>query len=221
MTEPGSVDRENALRYMGFKTEPDERMTREIDECEKTLLEFSRPKYVWRAFDIIRENGLRLAGCGFELVGADIANHLSGCEKAAVIAGTLGADTDRLIKRLGVGDSLKAVICDALASAYIEQIMEQARREISEQLQTSVSWSYAAGYGDFPVDMNSKLVECVDAARKIGLSVTGFGMFTPSKSIVGISGLSDTANPSALVKNCENCSFRENCAFRKSGKTCK
>ena len=215
-----SVNRADALRYMGCRGEPDERMTAQIDECEKALLAAARPQYVWKAFELVRENGaLGLSGCDFRLPGSDIAKHLENCGSAAVIAATLSADTDRFLKKQSVEDSLKAMISDALASALVEQTAEAARVSVLQSMEGYfATWCYAAGYGDFPIEMTPLLIACTDAARKIGIGCTASNMITPQKTIVGIIGLSE--KPQNGSRGCESCKLRDTCGYRKNGQSC-
>lgn len=216
------INRNDALRYMGFREAPDDRTSALIDRCEEQLLGAVKPKYVWRVFDIERsgDNELRLSGCGFALEGESIRDHLRDCTKAAVIAATLSADADRFLKKAALEDGLTGLICDALASAYAEQVSEQARAEVLERMEGyGATWCFAAGYGDFPLEAARFLAECVDAGRKIGVSCTGSGMFVPQKTIVGIVGLSDKALDKAR-RGCDSCSMKESCQFRKSGSHC-
>lgn len=191
------IDRALALRYMGWRGEPDERMSALLDECERELLAAARPRFVWRIFDIARsEGGLSLSGCDFSLFGNDIARHLDGCSKAAITAATLSADTDRLLRRLQLSDSVKGVAADALASVFAEETSEEARRAVLAETEgMSATWCYAAGYGDFPLETARQLLIAVDAERRIGLSCTGSNMLTPQKSIVGVVGLTSRLPP--------------------------
>ncbi len=215
------IDRALALRYMGWRGEPDERISALMDECEAELLRAAKPRFVWRVFDISRsEGGIELSGCGFLLTGTDIARHLNGCSKAAVTAATLSADADRLLKRLQLEDSAKAVAADALASVLAEQTSDSAREAILADMEGySATWCYAAGYGDFPLEITPLLITAVDASRKIGVSCTGSNMITPQKSIVGIVGLSENKLSSGQ-RSCENCNMRESCKFRAAGERC-
>lgn len=215
------IDRKEALRYMGYPAEPDERLCAVMDECEAGLLENAMPRRVWRVFDLVRENGgLSLAGCDFPLVGKDIARHVDGCEKAAVLAVTLSASADRFLKTQALNDGLRGLASDAMASVLVEQVSEEAQREMLDGMDGySATWCFAAGYGDFPIDILPKLVECVDASRKIGVSCTASYMLTPQKSIVGIVGLS-ADGIYREKRGCAECGFRDRCGFRRSGTSC-
>lgn len=218
--EKMSINRAAALRYMGYRGAPDERTDALIDQCEEKLLNAAEPKYVWRVFDIERSEELRLSGCGFSLSGESIRGHLKSCEKAAVIAATLSAGTDRFLKRAALEDGLTGLICDALASAYAEQVSEQARAEVLASMGGfSGTWVFAAGYGDFPLEAARSLIECVDASRRIGVSLTGSDMLIPQKTIVGIMGLSENPIDNAR-RSCDDCNMKDRCRFQKNGSHC-
>lgn len=206
---------------MGYNQEPDERISAVIDECERELLREARPQFVWRVFSIQRsEKRLMLADCDYELEGKDIAEHLRGCDKAAVLCSTLSSDTDRFLKKLDVSDSMKAVITDSLANAMIEQVNEQARQDILANMAGySTTWCYGAGYGDFPIESAPLLIASVDAVRKIGVCCTATHMLTPRKTIVGIVGLF-RGELDKKRRSCEDCSAKDTCRYRAYGTRC-
>lgn len=215
------INRAEALRYMGYTEEPDARISAVIDECEAELLKEARPQFVWRVFNIMRAgHDLYLSDCDFYLEGKDIAEHLRGCDKAAVVCSTLSSDTDRFLKKLDVSDSMKAVISDALANAMIEQVSEEARQDILANMPGySTTWCYGAGYGDFPIECAPLLIASVDAVRKIGVCCTATHMLTPRKTIIGIVGLY-RGELDKKRRSCEDCNAKDTCRFRAYGTRC-
>ena len=219
------INREDAYRYMGirepFSENVDEKTAEAADKCEAELLSVVKPRFTWRVFDFIRnEGGIFPEGCDFALEGKSIERHLEGCEKLAIVCSTLSADCDKFISKMSVCGALEMLVSDALASAYIEQISESALSDLLEKNTGYFStWVFGAGYGDFPLEVLPKLIAAADATRKIGVSTTAANTLMPSKSIVGIAGLSKRPL-GAYGKSCESCNLRETCEFRKSGKTC-
>lgn len=220
-SEITQINRAEALRYMGYTEEPDVRISAVIDECEQELLKEARPQYVWRVFSIIRSgHELFLSDCDFMLEGKDIAEHLRGCDKAAVLCSTLSSDTDRYLKKLDVSDSMKAVITDALANAMIEQVNENARQDILANMPGySTTWCYGAGYGDFPIECAPLLIASVDAVRKIGVCCTATNMLTPRKTIIGVVGLF-RGELEKKRRSCEDCNAKDTCKYRAYGTRC-
>lgn len=221
ISEISKINRTEALRYMGYKEQPDERISATIDECEQQLLKEARPQFVWRSFSIVRD-GRRvfLADCDFLLEGNDIYEHLRGCDKAAVICATLSSDTDRYIKRLEVSDSMRSVITDALANAMIDQVVEDARRDVLANMSGySTTWCYGAGYGDFPIELAPMLIASVDAVRKLGVCCTATHMLTPRKTVIGVVGLSK-GELERKRRSCEDCAMKDSCKYREYGIRC-
>lgn len=220
-SEITQINRAEALRYMGYTEEPDARISAVIDECEQELLKEARPQYVWRVFSIIRSgHEIFLSDCDFMLEGKDIAEHLRGCDKAAVLCSTLSSDTDRYLKKLDVSDSMKAVITDALANAMIEQVNENARQDILANMPGySTTWCYGAGYGDFPIECAPLLIASVDAVRKIGVCCTATNMLTPRKTIIGVVGLFRGELEKKRL-SCEDCNAKDTCKYRAYGTRC-
>ena len=206
---------------MGYTEEPDARISAVIDECEAELLKEARPQFVWRVFNIMRAgHDLYLSDCDFYLEGKDIAEHLRGCDKAAVVCSTLSSDTDRFLKKLDVSDSMKAVISDALANAMIEQVSEEARQDILANMPGySTTWCYGAGYGDFPIECAPLLIASVDAVRKIGVCCTATHMLTPRKTIIGVVGLY-RGELDKKRRSCEDCNAKDTCKYRAYGTRC-
>lgn len=217
-----SLNQSEALRYLGYNDSlPDRRIQALIDSCEKKLLETARPKYIYRLFDISEMNdGIHLEGSTLVLSGNDISEHLEGCKKAVLMCATLSSDVDMLIRNAQINDMTEAVILDSLASVFIEQVCDEAEREIYSKLPDSFfTWRYSAGYGDFPIDIQSEFVEVLDAPKRIGLCVTDTDMLTPKKSVTAVIGVSQ--KPLApRRKGCQICSMREKCQFRKKGGHC-
>ena len=176
---------------------------------------------MWRVFNIMRAgHDLYLSDCDFYLEGKDIAEHLRGCDKAAVVCSTLSSDTDRFLKKLDVSDSMKAVISDALANAMIEQVSEEARQDILANMPGySTTWCYGAGYGDFPIECAPLLIASVDAVRKIGVCCTATHMLTPRKTIIGVVGLY-RGELDKKRRSCEDCNAKDTCRFRAYGTRC-
>ena len=130
---------DEALRYMGFKNnKPDENFMKIVREVEKELLKNALPKYTFEVFDIgnidLEKGRVYLKNCTLTLDGFDIANHLDGCKKAVLMACTTSAGVDKLMRVYNVTDMTKAVVCDSMASALVEQICDEAQKEISQKL---------------------------------------------------------------------------------------
>ncbi len=219
-------DRAEALRFMGMKKEPEGQLLTVLEECEREVARLSEPRFTYGLFDKCALSDL--------LLGEDIKNHLDGCEKVIVFGATLGDKVDRYINRLQVNDMTSAVTADAVASAYIEGFCREADAELSKTFAPQIlTWRFSPGYGDYPIELQGKLLSIIEADRKIGLYSTDSFMLLPVKSVTALIGVSDISfkrekekpKPScdnlrtSAKQSCVGCKIKDTCAFRKEGES--
>lgn len=216
------INRAEAFRYMGYKGgEIPANIEALADECEQSLLAKATPKFVWRVFDIEKtENGIEIKNTALALKGADIAEHLRGCEKCVLLAATLGAGADGVIRAYEAVAMEKALITDSLASAAIEQVCDAAEREIQPQLEGFYfTWRFSPGYGDLPLDIQGEFLNALDTGRRIGLTVSDSLILTPRKSVTAVIGVS-THEIAKGKRGCGCCKLKGQCEYRKRGSHC-
>lgn len=234
-----------ALRYLGYGDNvPDEKVMQLIRECSEAVLNTARPQFVYKVFDIKiagksqstsqgamesgaetavteePDKGVLLAGTNLLLKGKSIAGHLEGCDRAVLLAATVSAGIDRLIRVTQLEDMAKAVIMDSLASVAVEQVCDKAeliiKQEFPECYQT---FRFGVGYGDLPITQQKDFVNVLNAPKQIGLNASASYMLTPTKSVTAVIGLSK--QPIAPKKRgCQTCSLYEKCNFRRKGGRC-
>ena len=145
---------------------------------------------------------------------------LSGCTDCILLAATLGAQVDALIRRAQVRDMEQALWLDAAASAAIEEVCDTAQRQIAEQLGQSLTHRFSCGYGDLPLSIQPQLCTLLDSAKSIGLSVSHSSMLTPVKSVTAILGILPAGTVASAPKPCTICHLKENCVLRRKGVFC-
>ena len=206
------INKDEALRYLGWQKELPEENAALYDKAEELFLAAAQPKYYYQVFD---KNEL-----GFLLTGNDIAAHLATSKKIVLLAATLGSAVDMLIRRSQIEDMALSVIIDALASAAIEEVCDAAAESVHKEYphlrQTS---RYSPGYGDWPITVQPKVAAVLDTARRAGICVLNTNLMTPRKSVTAILGLSDHPVKGHLA-GCGHCVLRTRCEYRKRGKTC-
>lgn len=208
----GHLSHSEAMRYMGGAgIEPDERMSAMLSECEALVLQTARPKFLYRIAELPDEE---LAA------GNDIKAHLSGCDKAAVLCATLGADVDKLIRVTQVSDMARAVMLNSFANVAVEQLCDKAEQEIAAQYPDRyMTFRYSPGYGDYPLSLQKTLLTFLDAPRKIGLSANENHLLIPSKSVTAVAGLS-LYPIEQKRQGCAVCQLRGDCSYRRNGGHC-
>ena len=187
--KPAAIDRATALRYMGASGwTPDAATAALLDKAEQTVLTAAAPRAVYRR---LPRTALPLENCG-----SDLTRHLQGCDEVLLLAATLGAEVDKLLRRMELTDIALAAAADALASVLLEQVCDELENEIRAQIEAQ---------GVF-------MTGC-------GLAVTPQHLLTPRKSTTAILGIADHPVTGTRA-GCATCHLKETCSFRKRGTTC-
>lgn len=214
------INRAEAFRYMGQRGEPPAELVAVAEECEARLLEAISPKLVYAVFDVENGEEISVSGTPLKLTGESIRGHLVGCGKCALMAITLGAGADRVIRELESSAVEKSFVADALASAAVEQVCDMAESEIRERLPNMhFTWRFSPGYGDLPLEIQGEFLNVLNAGKRIGLTVTDSMILIPRKSVTAIIGISDH-EITPKRRGCATCILQEKCEFRKRGERC-
>ncbi|HIV40995.1 MAG TPA: Vitamin B12 dependent methionine synthase activation subunit [Candidatus Mediterraneibacter guildfordensis] len=206
-----------AVRYLGYgKKTADERTRRMVDEAFLELEQAADPKSICRIFDIGRnsEDGIQIGN--LTIISHSLARNLRGCDKAVLFCATLGAETDRLIRRASITDMSRAVILQACAAAYLEEYCDEQQHLIGEEMAREGRFlrpRFSPGYGDFDIHYQEPVMRILDCAKQIGLSMTDGYMMTPSKSVTAVIGAGPD-RPGCVPEGCESCR-KTDCPYRR------
>ena len=208
------IPREEVLRYLGCPGTEDPATLALVEGCSARLLAAARPKWTYRVFDLaVQTDGVRL-DCGLLLPGRDLAAHLRGCSRAALLAATLSAPVDALLRRAQAEDLAAAVALDCCATAAVEAVCDLAEAEIRVRFPgCSFPFRFSPGYGDLPIELQDPMLRLLDAPRRVGLCATDRHILTPRKSVTAVLGISD-GEISPQKRGCASCTFRDRCKFQ-------
>ncbi|MGF0007062.1 vitamin B12 dependent-methionine synthase activation domain-containing protein [Eubacteriales bacterium SGI.150] len=208
------IPREEVLRYLGCPGTEDPATLALVEGCSARLLAAARPKWTYRVFDLaVQTDGVRL-DCGLLLPGRDLAAHLRGCSRAALLAATLSAPVDALLRRAQAEDLAAAVALDCCATAAVEAVCDLAEAEIRARFPgCSFPFRFSPGYGDLPIELQDPILRLLDAPRRVGLCATDRHILTPRKSVTAVLGISD-GEVSPQKRGCTSCTFRDRCKFQ-------
>lgn len=216
------LNRSEAFRYMGYKGgEIKDEIIKITEECEQRLLDAIKPKYVYRVFDIEEsDQGVLVKDTPLIFKGNAISKHLKDCDRCVLMCATLSAEADKVIRSYEAVEMEKAVIADSLASAAAEQVCELAEAEIQKEVGSFYyTWRFSPGYGDFPLDIQKDFLSAVDAAKRIGVTVTQNDILIPRKSVTAVMGISQK-EISKTRRGCNSCNMKDTCKYRKAGSHC-
>lgn len=207
-----------AVRYLGFgKHAVDDQTLSLIAGSFTELKAVAGERFVYRIFELKSDGGNRLKIGTLEIESGNLSKNLKGCQQVIVFGATLGTGVDRLMKRRAVTDMAGAVVLQACAAAMLEEYCDKCQAELAEELERKGKYlrpRFSPGYGDFSIEHQGAILRMLDSAKKIGLSVTGSSMLTPTKSVTAVIGISDTKTP-CHREGCEVCD-KLDCLYRRS-----
>ena len=212
--EKGDTPLEESLKLFEEGTKLMKQCSGLLDKAEQTVLTAAAPRAVYRR---LPRTALPLENCG-----SDLTRHLQGCDEVLLLAATIGAEVDKLLRRMELTDIALAAAADALASVLLEQVCDELENEIRAQIEAQgvfMTGRYAPGYGDCPLELNDALCLAADTVRGCGLAVTPQHLLTPRKSTTAILGIADHPVTGTRA-GCATCHLKETCSFRKRGTTC-
>lgn len=215
------LDLSEPLRYLGVRGEPDPGLYAELSAVADRLTQTVTPRWVWRVFHVKHTfDGVELEGTDLVLTGEMARKMLADCSQAVLLACTLGAGFETLLRAEQARSMARAAMLDVCGSAWVEAGCDQAEREISARYPgLYLTDRFSPGYGDLPLALQTEICALLDAQRRLGVQVTDSLLMNPTKSVTAVIGLSKKPQP-ARVKGCGYCNLRESCQYRKEGKTC-
>ena len=182
------------------------------------------------------------------LPGEDIARHLEGASAVAVLAVTLGYESERLIRRETALSATDGLLLDAVASAMAEdavRTLHECVKAWAAECGLRAGSRFSPGYGDLSLEVQPDLLTALDAARLLGISVTDAHLLVPAKSITAIVGLFEQGELSqkdlkgsfgaldesrfgmsapfsatSAPRTCKECTMAGMCLFEQQGRTC-
>ena len=221
---PQQIDKKQWLDRLGVRGEADEQLLQQMEAAEKKLLGAAIPQGVYRVLKLEGGTDPESKSSIIDLPGSAIKRHLAECSGMIIMAVTLGAGIDRLIRTAQIRDMAEAVLLDSGASVLAElcaDTLENMIRAENSELGKTVYFTgrYSPGYGDFPIEMQGQLLRAVDGPKSIGLTANESSILIPRKSITAIIGTADhpvTGYPAT----CDECTIKENCRLRAEGTRC-
>lgn len=209
LNKPVEINRRQWLWRLGVRGEADESLEASLRQCEEELLAVACPQGIYR---ILQPDDLQLRG-------EAVKKHLQGCFEMAVMAATLGAAVDRLIRTSQIRNMASAVILDCGASVLIEQICDSLEEYMKTQITGYLTGRYSPGYGDLPIETQDSFLQALDGQRKIGLTVNQSHIMIPRKSVTAVLGIADHPVRGYLA-SCSECTLKDTCILRKEGTHC-
>ncbi len=215
------LDLEQAMRWAGMGAETPAGLRQQMVQMAEQVTETVTPRYVYRVFSLQAcPRGMELPEIGLLLPGQTAETMLQCCTQAALLACTLGAEFDAMLRRAQAKDMRRALLLDACGSAWVEAGCDRAEKELKQRLpHRYLTDRFSPGYGDLPLDLQPGICAALDVSRRLGVSVSDSFLLNPMKSVTAVIGIADTPQP-ARIRGCAMCSMRDRCTYKKEGTTC-
>lgn len=210
------VDRRETLRYLGYRgQEPDEQTDKLLEEVFRELEDNSIPKSVYSQYDCKIEGNVVKLG-PLSIISGNLSRNLQGCEKAVVLAATIGRTADLMVKKYSVTNMAKAAVVQAAGAAAIESYVDEIEEEIRKEAENSGLYlrpRFSPGYGDFSLEYQKEVFQLLECSKRIGIMLTEGNLMMPSKSVTAIIGLTTQEHQSCHRESCSRCQ-KTDCEFR-------
>ena len=196
------LDQREIARYLGLGgRELSRELSGYAEECERELFRSVTPRSVSRTIPVSSLPG----------ESRDLAHHLRHCSDCVLYAVTLGAETDRLLRRWSAQSMAKAAVGQAVCAVWLDELCADLCGGLTGEGQY-LTPPFSPGYGDWDLSVQGTLLDLLSAHKRIGLTLTGGGMLAPEKSVTAVVGLSDREEESCGQK-CMRCR-KTDCPFR-------
>jgi len=229
---PLNLTPEEAYPYLGISKNPISlELSGLINHYLLLVRQTASPAAVHQTYDVHSspaETEICLDGAPLVLEGPATIRHFSTSSRVTLIAATLGPSVDGLLSDLGKRLPSHALICDGIASAAAEHLVEQLDLLVSREIRRKGFFPtarYSPGYGDWPLMRQRDFLDSVEA-NKIGLTLSPHFLLQPVKSVTAAIGWStvplareyETCTQEAPchgASSCVNCPLSGSCAFSK------
>lgn len=206
-----------AVRYLGYgKNAVDAQTLELIENSFRSLQSAASKKFVYRIFDLSQEDGEYIRFGNLEVRSNSLGKNLLGCDKIVLLGATLGIGVDQLLFRYSKMDMAKTVVLQACAAALLEEYCDECQDGIAEELKKEGRFlrpRFSPGYGDFSIECQRNVIQMLDAAKTIGLTITESLMMVPSKSVTAVIGASNFS-VQCHRQGCEVCE-KKDCIYRR------
>lgn len=210
------ADRKETLRYLGYRgQEIEEQTERMIEETAQELERSSMPKSIYREYACeVTEDRVKLGE--LEIKSRNLATNLKGCERAVLLAATIGRAADFMIKKYSVSNMAKATIVQAAGAACIESYVDEVEDTIRKDAAKRGLYlrpRFSPGYGDFALECQRDIFDMLECSKRIGVTLTEGNLMMPTKSVTAVIGLTTKERESCQMEKCSLCA-KTDCEFR-------
>ena len=185
-----NADRKEILRYLSAGNAPSEELNAQIDRAIPLAEGAIRPRSVSAVYACeATEDGVTVGGVWF--AGRSLARNLRPCSRTFLLAVTLGAEADLLLRRESLRGASNAAVMQAVLTDCIEQACDRAERELAATLAPGEALCprFSLGYGDTLLSDQKSFFALLPVTKRLGVSLSDSFLMTPAKSVTAFVGI--------------------------------
>lgn len=206
------------LRYLGYgRHEAKEQVLVLIEACVRELERAAVPKSIYKEYPLSFYGEEGIDCCAFQTCSKALKKNLKDCQSVLLFGATLGSGVDLLLHRYNRLQMSKAVVLQAAAAAMLEDYCDQMNEELEKKYEEKGLYlrpRFSPGYGDFSLECQPALLGCLEAGKRIGITLTDSLLMAPSKSVTAVIGISRIPGTCGM-RSCQDCEKRD-CAYRRT-----
>ena len=206
------------LRYLGYgRHEAKEHVLVLIEACVRELERAAVPKSIYKEYPLSFYGEEGIDCCAFQTCSKALKKNLKDCQSVLLFGATLGTGVDLLLHRYNRLQMSKAVVLQAAAAAMLEDYCDQMNEELEKKYEEKGLYlrpRFSPGYGDFSLECQPALLGCLEAGKRIGITLTDSLLMAPSKSVTAVIGISRIPGTCGM-RSCQDCEKRD-CAYRRT-----
>ena len=206
------------LRYLGYgRHEAKEQVLVLIEACFRELERAAVPKSIYKEYPLSFYGEEGIDCCAFQTCSKALKKNLKDCQSVLLFGATLGTGVDLLLHRYNRLQMSKAVVLQAAAAAMLEDYCDQMNEELEKKYEEKGLYlrpRFSPGYGDFSLECQPALLGCLEAGKRIGITLTDSLLMAPSKSVTAVIGISRIPGTCGM-RSCQDCEKRD-CAYRRT-----
>lgn len=187
-------DFEEAKNVLGYpRTVPlDEKTLKEVEEARKEAQELVNPRGLYEEVEFfVSEDAVEIR-CGdrtYLLTSRRLAQRLKGSKSGYIFIVTIGEKVEERVQELmSKGEYSKALMFDAVGSAFVEGLAEEAQKYLASISKPHLlTYRFSPGYGDLDLAVQKVFFEIL-GPQEIGVTLTKKMMMKPRKTVTAVCG---------------------------------
>ena len=204
--EEPRVNMAEMFRYSGIPMDKAKKLSEiteaEADDADRQLLQKAEKVITLAKGSFVYKTGflsgrLMWDGEGYPVLPVEqksenLKKNLRNCEAYVMFAATVGSGIDRLIRRYELSDPSMGVMFQGYGAERVESLCNNFCEDVRTEAEKSGYTThprFSPGFGDLPITVQKEFLDCLDAGRRMGITLGASYLMSPSKSVTAIIGL--------------------------------